>query len=61
MARLRDDPDTLDTLVATTADALGIDTAFIEKDFWVIEVLRAATKGVDIADKDGRYSRAGRA
>ncbi|TQO19599.1 nucleotidyltransferase AbiEii toxin of type IV toxin-antitoxin system [Rhodoglobus vestalii] len=26
-----------------TADALGIDPAFVEKDFWVIEALRVAT------------------
>jgi len=54
MARLRDDPDTLNALVATTADALGIDAAFVEKDFWVIEVLRAATKDVFVVDKDGQ-------
>jgi len=54
MARLKDDPDTLNALVATTADALGIDAAFVEKDFWVIEVLRAATKDVVVVDKDGQ-------
>jgi hypothetical protein len=27
-------------LVDRTADALGVDPAFVEKDFWVIEALR---------------------
>lgn len=55
MARLRDEPDSLDALVAATAESLGIAAAFIEKDFWVIEVLRAATtKGQLIVAKDGR-------
>lgn len=54
MARLRDYPDTLNALVATTADALGIDAAFVEKDFWVIEVLRAATMAVFVVDKGGQ-------
>lgn len=33
----------LEALVDRTAEALGIDTAFVEKDFWVIEALRIAT------------------
>ncbi len=51
MARLRDDGDSLNALIASAADALGIDAAFVEKDFWVIEVLRAATMPVDVIDK----------
>lgn len=57
MARLRDDGDSLNALVATTADALGIDAAFVEKDFWVIEVLRTATTDVDVIDKVRRSHR----
>jgi hypothetical protein len=33
----------LEALVDRTAEALGIDAAFVEKDFWVIEALRIAT------------------
>jgi hypothetical protein len=53
MPTLRDQHDDLAALVATTADALGIDAGFVEKDFWVIEVLRAATAPVQVAAKDG--------
>ena len=52
MAQLRTEPDTLDALVAATADALGIDAAFVEKDFWVIEVLRASTRQLTVLAKD---------
>jgi hypothetical protein len=54
MALLRNEPDSLDALVAATADTLGIDAAFVEKDFWVIEVLRAATGEVTVLAKDGQ-------
>ncbi len=40
--RLREDPDSLNALVAQTARARGLDPAYVEKDFWVTEVLRAA-------------------
>ncbi|WP_022887344.1 nucleotidyl transferase AbiEii/AbiGii toxin family protein [Glaciibacter superstes] len=43
MGRLRDDSIAFETLVDATAAALEIDPAFVEKDFWVIESLRAAT------------------
>lgn len=33
----------LEALVDRTAEALGIDAALVEKDFWVIEALRIAT------------------
>ena len=33
----------LEALVDRTAEALGIEAAFVEKDFWVIEALRVAT------------------
>ena len=48
MSLLRDEPDSLDALVAATGDSLRIDPAFVEKDFWVIEVLRAATSPVQV-------------
>lgn len=50
---LRDDPETLKALVSATAEAIGIDVAFIEKDFWVMEVLRAATRPCLVTDKEG--------
>jgi len=40
--RLRDHPDDLDALVTQTASAGGLPAAYVEKDFWVTEVLRAA-------------------
>jgi len=40
--RLREDADSLNALVAQTARARVLDPAYVEKDFWVTEVLRAA-------------------
>lgn len=40
--RLRQHPDDLAALVAQTATAHGLPTPYVEKDFWVTEVLRAA-------------------
>lgn len=54
MPHLREQPDDLAALVTATADALQIDAGFIEKDFWVIEVLRAATVPAEVTAKDGR-------
>jgi hypothetical protein len=34
----------LEELIDRTSNALGIDPAFVEKDFWVIEALRVATE-----------------
>lgn len=53
MRRLRDHPEDLAALTIRTAEALGIDPAFVEKDFWVIEVLRVATVPRTVAAKDG--------
>ena len=39
---LRDDRDTLAVLAQQVADAVGVRASFVEKDFWAIEVLRAA-------------------
>lgn len=43
--RLRDDLDALTVLVRRTADYLGILDTFVEKDFWVTELLRAVAPG----------------
>jgi hypothetical protein len=43
--RLRDDIESLTALVQRAADALNIDQAFVEKDFWVTELLRAVARG----------------
>ena len=52
-ALLRQHPDELAVLTSITAEHLGIDPAFVEKDFWVTEVLRAVTVEHDIADTGG--------
>ena len=41
--RLRDNPDDLEALVGVTAEALRMPAVYVEKDFWVTEVLRAAS------------------
>lgn len=41
MGLLRDSPDDLFALCGATADSMGIDPAFVEKDFWVVELLRS--------------------
>ena len=51
--RLRDNPDELDVLVVRASAALGIPAAYVEKDFWVTEVLRAASPTRKIAASDG--------
>jgi nucleotidyltransferase AbiEii toxin of type IV toxin-antitoxin system len=43
--RLRDSLDDLEALSGAAAEALGIpDAAFVEKDFWVIELLRSLVR-----------------
>lgn len=45
MARLRDSPDDLFALCGATADSFGIsEPAFVEKDFWVVELLRSVVR-----------------
>jgi hypothetical protein len=51
--RLRDNPDELNVLVMHASAALGIPAAYVEKDFWVTEVLRAASKTRIIGTSDG--------
>ena len=53
--RLRDEPDTLAVLIQQVADAAGVRASFVEKDFWAIEVLRAArtTRAIRLKDVGG--------
>lgn len=51
--RLRQRPDDLDALVAQTASARGLPAPYVEKDFWVTEVLRAASVDRVVAMPDG--------
>jgi Nucleotidyl transferase AbiEii toxin, Type IV TA system len=45
MDRLRDSPDDLIALCGAAATSLGIpDPAFVEKDFWVVELLRSVVQ-----------------
>lgn len=53
MERLRDHADDLDALVAQTAAAQGLPEAYVEKDFWVTEVLRAAAVDRTVSMPDG--------
>lgn len=54
--RLRDHPDDLDALVTQTASAGGLPAAYVEKDFWVTEVLRAAALDRTVTMPDGSTS-----
>lgn len=51
--RLRDYPDDLEALVGVTAEALGVPAVYVEKDFWVTEVLRAASVDRSVALPSG--------
>lgn len=51
--RLRQSPDELDALVGAAAEALGMPAVYVKKDFWVTEVLRAASAERPIALPDG--------
>lgn len=51
--RLRHHPDDLDALVAQTASARGLPAPYVEKDFWVTEVLRSAAVDREVALPDG--------
>lgn len=51
--RLRDDLETLAALVQQTALGLRIDRTFVEKDFWVTELLRAVSGGTDVPVQGG--------
>ena len=51
-ARLRDDPDALNALVSRVAQHRGVNPAYVEKDFWVTEVLRIASRPRPIVGSD---------
>lgn len=53
--RLRDEPDTLAALIRQVADAADVRSSFVEKDFWAMEVLRAAraTRAILLKDDAG--------
>lgn len=53
MPLLREQRDDLSALVSLTADALRIAAVFVEKDFWVTEVLRAATAPIELEARGG--------
>lgn len=50
---LRDNPEDLRALVSSAAAHLELDPSFVEKDFWVTEVLRAAAGPRAVVDKMG--------
>jgi hypothetical protein len=52
-SRLRDHPDELTALIQQTADVRRIPVSHVEKDFWVTEVLRAASTPREIRLTDG--------
>jgi hypothetical protein len=45
--RLRDAPDDLFALVGEASEALGLPQEFVEKDFWITEILRSLTRPID--------------
>lgn len=47
MTSLRERPEDLAALVTMTAEATAIPAAFVEKDFWVVELLRSVAAPVD--------------
>jgi hypothetical protein len=49
MTRLRDSADDLFALCGAAAASFGIpESAFVEKDFWVVELLRSVVKPLDL-------------
>ncbi len=49
MAKLRDSPDDHFALVGRTADALGLPPEFVEKDYWITELLRSVVHPIEDA------------
>lgn len=47
MTKLRDHPDDLAALVSRTSEATGMPAAFVDKDFWVVELLRSVSAPLD--------------
>ncbi|MHB8243723.1 MAG: nucleotidyl transferase AbiEii/AbiGii toxin family protein [Acidimicrobiales bacterium] len=58
-AFLRESLDDLDALCGAAAEALGIpDPAFVEKDFWVVELLRSLVQPLALEPIDGKVASA---
>jgi len=53
LPRLRDEPATLQRLIADAASWLDVSQEFVEKDFWATELLRAISTGTHIATSGG--------
>ncbi|WP_433717340.1 nucleotidyl transferase AbiEii/AbiGii toxin family protein (plasmid) [Nocardia sp. CA-084685] len=53
MPQLRKHPNELSALIASTAAAHEIDQLFVEKDFWVTEVLRACFQPFEVTTATG--------
>lgn len=49
MGRLRDSADDLFALVGATSEHFGIPQEFVEKDYWVTELLRSTAQPVQDA------------
>ena len=49
MARLRDAPDDLFALTGRASDELRLPLEFVEKDFWITELLRSVARPIDHA------------
>lgn len=47
MARLRERPDDLLALVGDASVDLGLQQSWVEKDFWIVELLRSVGKPID--------------
>ncbi len=47
MAKLRETPDDLFALVGAASDATGLRPSWVEKDFWIVELLRSVAKPVE--------------
>lgn len=51
--RLREDLDDLAALIGRASEQLSLDQAFLEKDFWAMEVLRAVAPPAPVTGQDG--------
>ena len=52
MALVRDERTRFAGLLNATAEALGLDAALVEKDYWAVEALRAVRAGFDVTIKE---------
>lgn len=53
MALVRDERRRFAGLLNATAEAVGIDAALVEKDYWAVEALRAVHAGFDLTINEG--------